>query len=149
MLNTLLTLALNLAPAPAPMFVDYVLQVPIRIENMRNVTSATLNCDISHIGTTATDRYNLTTPGSGSVSVPLVNGAYTGTLTVTVNVSAANAIQHPPTTWGCGLIFMWNNPDGTAYNESPTSGALRVTAYTRLTGQEVSEQTVEISGPIS
>jgi len=147
MLISLLLLAL--APVqPRAMFADYVLNVPIRIENMRNLTSATLNCDILHIGSSATDRQSLGTPGTGTVAVPLSGGAYTGTLTVTVSVTAANALQHPPTTWSCGLVFRWRNPDGTEYNESPTSNAVRATAYTTLTGQEVLTNTTEISGPL-
>lgn len=146
MLISLLVLALSTVQ-PAPMFVDYVLNVPIRIENMRNLSSATLNCDVSHLGTATTDRYVLTTPGTGSVSVPLSGGAYTGTLTVTVGVTAANALQHPPTTWGCGLVYRWRNPDGTEYNESPSS-IQRAAAYTAITGQAIGENTTEISGPI-
>ena len=147
MLISLLLLAL--APVqPRATFADYVLNVPIRIENMRNLSSATLNCDILHIGSTATDRVSLGTPGTGSVPVPLSGGAYTGTLTATVSVTAANALQHPPTTWSCTLVFRWRNPDGTEYNESPTSNTIRAAAYTSITGQEVLTNTTEISGPL-
>jgi hypothetical protein len=147
MLTTLLLLALGTTPLPATLG-DYVLNVPIRIENMRNATSATLNCDILHIGTSATDRVSLGTPGSGRVTVPLVDGAFSGTVTATVVVSAANAIRSTPTTWSCILVFLWRNPDGSIFNESLSSSDERVTLYTRLTGQAIAESTLEVSGPL-
>src|SRR5215211_2311201 len=111
MLISLILLSLGLGPVQRhATFVDYVLNVPLRIENMRNLSSATLNCDIGHQGTLATDRQNLTTPGTGSVVVPLSGGAFTGTLTATVGVSDANALRYPPNRWSCALVFLWRNP---------------------------------------
>jgi hypothetical protein len=127
---------------------DYVLQVPIRIENMRNLSSATLSCDIFHFGTSPADRQSLGAPGGGSVSVPIVDGAYNGTLQVTVTVSSANAIRYTPNTYGCFLVFRWRNPDGTEFLESTRTSNERAIAYTRLTGQEISENTTEITGPL-
>src|SRR5258706_8550125 len=117
MLTTLLMVALFPMYTPT-VAADYVLQVPIRIENMRNLSSATLSCDILHIGTLATDRQSLSI--GAQVAVPLTDGAYNGTLSVTVSVSSTMAILHPPTTWSCGLVFRWRNPDGTEFSESTT-----------------------------
>lgn len=147
MLLTLITLAI--APLPArPMFADYVLNVPIRIENMRNLTSVNLSCDIYHIGTAATDKQSLGTPGTGQASVPVSGGNYTGTVTVTVAVSAANAIRYTPNTWSCDLVYQWRNPDGSEFRESVGTDADRAAAYTRLTGQEISTYTTHITGPL-
>ncbi len=145
MLTTLLMVALFPMHTPT-VAADYVLQVPIRIENMRNLSSATLSCNILHIGTSAADRESLST--GGQVSVPLTDGAYNGTLSVTVSVSSTMAIRYPPTTWTCGLLFRWRNPDGTEFNESTTGSGERAAAYTRLTGQEITTNTTEISGPL-
>ena len=140
-------LMIAFAPAQPPaMFADYVLQVPVRIENM-NLSSASLSCDILHIGTAVTDRVPLGTPGTGCADVPLVGGVYNGTMTVTVTVSAANALRYPPTTWLCGLTYRWRNPDGTEFLESLNS-AERATAYTRITGQEVTTNTTQITGQL-
>ena len=147
MLITLLMVALVPMHTTMPT-ADYVLQVPIRIENMRNLSSATLSCDIFHFGTSPADRQSLGTPGGGSVSVPIVDGAYNGTLQVTVTVSSANAIRYTPNTYGCFLVFRWRNPDGTEFLESTRTSNERAIAYTRLTGQEISENTTEITGPL-
>ena len=147
MLTTLLMIAL--APInPHTFFADYVLNVPVRIENMRNVSSAFLSCDIYHIGSGSSDRQSLGTPGTGRADVRLTDGAFNGTVTVTVSVSAANAIRYTPNTYSCFLAFRWRNPDGTEFNESVSSTAERGTAYTRLTGQEITENTTEITGPL-
>ena len=147
MLTTLLMIAL--APINAhTFFADYVLNVPVRIENMRNVSSAYLTCDIYHFGTSPTDRQSLGNPGGGRVNLTLTDGGFNGTVTVTVTVSAANAIRYTPNTYGCSVIFRWRNPDGTEFNESMPSNAERATAYTRLTGQDISENATEITGPL-
>jgi hypothetical protein len=147
MLTTLLWIAL--APInPPTFFADYVLNVPVRIENMRNVTSAFLSCDIFHVGT-STDRQTLGVPGGGRVDIRLTDGGFNETVTVTVTVPAANAIRYTPTTYSCHLYFRWRNPDGTEFNESVRSNAELGAAYTRLTGQEISENTTEISGPLT
>ena len=145
MLTTLLMIALAPINPPA-VFADYVLNVPVRIENMRNVSSAYVTCNIYHFGTSPSDRQAL---GVGArTAVTLSDGGFNGTVTVTVSVSAADAIRYTPNTYGCNLIFLWRNPDGTEFNESTRSMAERATAYTRLTGQEISENTTEITGPL-
>ena len=144
MFAALLMIALAPLNNPAP-FADYVISVPLRIENMRNVVSAQLNCGIYHWGT---DRVDLTTPGTGTAAVPIAGGAYTGTVTVTVNVTDSRATLNPPTNWMCMLVYRWRNPDGTIFSESLRGTAERATAYTRGTGQEISENVTEISGPI-
>lgn len=144
MLITLLMVALVPMHTTMPT-ADYVLQVPIRIENMRNLSSATLTCNIYHWGTSPTDRQALAV--GTTVSVPVADGAYNGTMSVTVTVSAASAIRYTPNTWVCGLAFRWLNPDGTEFNEVANSSE-RGIAYTRLTGQEITENTTSISGPL-
>jgi len=146
----MLTILLMIALAPIhthTFFADYVLNVPVRIENMRNVSSAYLTCTILHDGATAADRRALSI-GTRS-PITLTNGGFNGTVTVTVPVSAADAIRYTPNMYGCGLVFLWRNPDGTEFNESMRSNAERATAYTRLTGQEIAENSTEITGPIT
>ena len=147
MLTTLLLVALFPTHTPA-VAADYVLNVPVRIEGMRNLSSATLSCDIYHFGASAVDRQSLGIPGGGQVAVPLVDGAYNGTLSVTVTVSASNAIRYTPNTYGCSLIFNWRNPDGTEFLESMAGADARGAAYTRMTGQAITENTTEITGPL-
>ena len=147
MLISLLMIAL--APINAhSFFADYVLNVPVRIENMRNVSSASLTCDIYHFGTSTTDRQALGNPGGGRANITLTDGGFNGTVSVTVTVSAANALRYTPNTYGCALVFLWRNPDGTEFRESLGSSAERATAYTRITGQDVAENTTEITGPL-
>ena len=145
MIITLLMVALVPMHATPPT-ADYVLQVPIRIENMRNLSSAMLSCTIYHFGTSPSDRQALSV--GSTASVPVVDGAYNGTISVTVSVSAASAIRYTPNTWGCTLVYRWRNPDGTEFNESTRGTDERAIAYTRLTGQEISENTTEITGPL-
>lgn len=144
MLTIMLLFAL--APVKPPMFfVDYVFNVPVRIENMRSVTSVWVTCGILHVGSGAADRTALGI--GGRTNVPISDGAYDGTITVTVPVSSSDAIRFPPNAYGCGLVYQWRNPDGTAFNESVNASG-RATAYTRLTGQDITENTTEIAGTL-
>jgi hypothetical protein len=147
----MLTALLLLALAPVnthTFFADYVLNVPVRIENMRNVSSAYLSCDIYHFGSSTTDRQALGNPGGGRANITLTDGGFNGTVSVTVTVSAANALRYTPNTYGCSLVFLWRNPDGTEFNESFRSNDDRATAYTRITGQDITQNTTEITGPL-
>ena len=146
MLTIMLLIALAPVQPPA-YFADYVFNIPVRIENMRNVTSAFITCGMTHRGTSAADVRSLGI--GGRANVPLVDGAYNGTITITVPVSAADAIQYPPTNYSCTLVYLWRSPDGSIYNESFATTADRATAFTRLTGQAISENTTEVAGTIS
>ena len=145
MIAALLLLAFAKLPAPAP-FAEYVISVPIRIENMRNLASANLSCGVYHWG--PVERVDINVPGSGIAPVPVSGGAYNGTVSVTVRTDDARALRYPPTNWQCYLVYIWRNPDGSLFSESPRSTAERATAYTRITGQEISENVTELSGPI-
>lgn len=145
MLTIMLLIALAPIQPPA-YFADYVFNIPVRIENMRSVTSAWVTCGITHRGISASDVRTLGV--GGRADVPLVDGAYNGTITVTVAVSSSDAIRFPPTNYGCGLVYQWRNPDGTTFTESVDATG-RATAYTRLTGQAISENTSEVAGVIS
>ena len=146
----MLTILLMIALAPIhthTFFADYVLRVPVRIENMRNVSSAFLSCTILQEATPTETRQAL---GIGARSpVTLTDGGFNGTVTVTVSVSAADAIRYTPNMYGCILVFVWRNPDGTEFRESMRSIAERAAAYTRMTGQEIAENSTEITGPIT
>ena len=145
MLTIMLLIALAPIQPPA-YFADYVFNVPVRIENMRSVTSAFVSCGITHRGSTATDVRTLGI--GGRTDVPIVDGAYNGTITVTVTVSSSDAIRYPPTNYGCGLVYTWRNPDGSTFTES-VDATTRATAYTRLTGQAISENTTDVGGTIT
>jgi hypothetical protein len=145
MLTIMLLIALAPAQPPA-YFADYVFNIPVRIENMRNITSAWVSCGITHRGSSASDVRTLGV--GGRTDVPLVDGSYNGTITVTVPISASDAIQYPPTNYGCGLVYLWRNPDGATFSES-VDATSRATAYTRLTGQAISEHTTEVAGTIT
>jgi hypothetical protein len=145
MLTIMLLIAL--APAqPLAFFADYVFNVPVRIENMHSVTTAWVTCSLTHRGTTASDVRGIGV--GGRTNVTLVDGAYNGTVTVTVPVSSSDAIQYPPTNYQCTLVYEWRNPDGTTYNESPFTSADRATAFTRLTGQAIAQITGDVSGTL-
>lgn len=143
MLTILLLFAI--APVkPAPFVVNYVLNVPVRIENM-HITSAEVSCSLVHAEPTGI-RTALTI--AQRVSVPLVDGAFNGVVTVTVAVQDADAIRLPPNIYSCGLFYLWRNPDGSTFSGSTVSVADRAAAYTRLTGQEIAENTTQIEGSI-
>ena|SRR5689334_11699312 len=134
-----------LAPVqPASFVVNYVLNVPVRIENM-HITSATVSCTVVHEEPTGVrTALSVHVPAN----VPLVDGAFNGIVTVTVPVPDADALRLPPNSYGCTLTYLWRNPDGSTFSGATTSVADRAAAYTRLTGQEITENTTLIEGPI-
>ena len=143
MLITLLLLSLSTAK-PQPVFADYAFVVPIRIENMRSIESALLSCNVWHIGSTPTERASLGTPGSGQAAVPVRDGGFTGNVTVTVEVTATALLRGAPTHYGCNLYYSFRAPDGSIYRES-VEADVRAAAYTRITGQAISENSTVIS----
>lgn len=142
MLTIMLLIALAPVKQPA-YYANYVFNIPVRIENMRNITRAWVSCGITHRGSSASDVRALGV--GGQTDVPLVDGAYNGTITVTAAVSAGDAIQYPPTNYSCALMYVWRNPDGATFSES-VDATTRATAYTRLTGQAIAENTAEAAG---
>lgn len=147
MLITLIAVGLGAMHAPA-LEPDFVFQVPVRIENMTHLISAAVNCSVVHDAPGLATPVSLGVPGTGTTAVPVVAGAYNGTLTVTVQVTADRLARYTPTSWGCGLTYRWRNPDGTTFSESVRPGE-REGIYTRSTGQAItSESTVRVTGPL-
>jgi len=146
MLITLVMVGLGAMHAPAPM-ADFVFQIPVRIENMRHITTALVSCSVVHDAPGLLNPISLGDPGTGTTSVPLTDGAYNGTLTVTVTVTPDRLARYAPTGWSCGIGYRWRNPDGTVFSESVRPGE-REGIYTRLTGQAISEATTTVSGPL-
>ena len=60
------------APASEP---DWVFQVPVRIENMTHITTASVACEVVHDAPGLTNPINLVTPGTGVSTVPVAAGA--------------------------------------------------------------------------
>ena len=143
MLSTLIFVALASLHTPAPAFANYVFTVPVRIENMTHITTATASCTLTSIQPTTP----VTSLGSASTSIPISGGSFTGNVIVTLVVSADRIAAYPPTNWSCGLTYHWRNPDGTTNTGSFLTGA-REPAYTRSTGQEITTATVEVTGTL-
>jgi hypothetical protein len=146
MLITLLMLGLGTVNAPPPM-ADFVFQVPVRIENMRHITTALVSCSIIHDAPGLATPVSLGVPGTGTTSVPVADGAYNGTVTVTVTVTPDRLARYAPTSWSCGIAYRWRNPDGSTFTESVRPGE-REGIYTRLTGQAIAEATTTVTGPL-
>ncbi|HYN82875.1 MAG TPA: hypothetical protein VES88_15405 [Gemmatimonadaceae bacterium] len=146
MLITLIAVGIGAmhAPASAP---DFVFQVPVRIENMTHITTASVACEVVHDAPGLPTPINLNVPGTGITSVPVAGGAYAGNVTVTVTVTADRLARYTPTSWSCAITYRWRNPDGTTFTESVRRGE-REGIYTRLTGQAISESTVTVTGPL-
>jgi hypothetical protein len=146
MLITLLAVGIGAMYAPA-VEPDFVFQVPVRIENMTHITSASVSCSVMHDAPGLATPVSLGVPGTGTTTVPVAAGAYSGTVTVTVQVTTDRLARYTPTSWSCGIAYRWRNPDGTTYTESVRPGE-REGIYTRLTGQAISESTVTVTGPL-
>lgn len=135
---------LCLAAATPAQAVDFVFNVPVRIENMRNVTRAFVSCTA---GQTVSGIPHPLGPSS-MVDVPLVDGSFHGTIPVNFSVSSGYAASDA-TDWQCALTYLWRMPDGSTFSRSLTSSEDRGALYTRYTGQEVASAHTDESGPVS
>lgn len=130
-------------PAPAQA-VDFVFNVPVRIENMRNVTSASVSCGVRQ----TVDGVPHALGASPTVPVPLVDGTYRGT--VTVNFSAGFGYSAlDATDWQCWLMYVWRMPDGSTFSRSLSDTDDRNALYTHYTGQEVLSSHLNENGLIT
>ena len=146
MLITLVMVGLGAMHEPVPA-ADFVFQIPVRIENMRHMTSAIVSCAVMHDAPGLPNPISLGDPGTGSASVPVVGGVYNGTVTVTVSVAPDLLARYAPTGWSCGISYRWRNPDGTIFSASVAPGE-REGIYTRLTGQAIGAATTRVSGSL-
>jgi hypothetical protein len=121
---------------------DYTFTVPVRIENMRFVESANVNCGVYRDTPVAT-----ALSVGGRTAVPLVDHSFTGNVTVVVNLSSGYT-RADATRWGCGLVYNWRMPDGSVFNRSLSSGE-RPREYQRYTGQTVASTVDSVGGPIA
>lgn len=135
--------AMNALPPDA----SYVFRIPVRIENMRHITEATVSCAVV-LESPSRPPIAVTTTGGGLVLSPLRDGGFTDTVTVTVTVPTARLGEGTPARWECNLIYRFRNPDGTIYSGSTLSGE-REAIYTRLTGQEITTAVVTVSGTLT
>ena len=131
-----------LVSSTAAVATDYTFNVPVRVENMTNATEAWVTCGI-YQGTLATKREI----GFGRTDIHLASGAYSGTVAVNVNASPGYTATDADS-WGCGLVYIWNMPDGTSFTRSVYTNE-RDPLYTRYTGQEVASSHLEEGGAIS
>jgi hypothetical protein len=132
-------IALGAAPAGAT---DYTFNVPVRIENMANATEAWVSCDI-YQGALGSRR----SVGFGRTDIRLSSGAYSGNVAVNVN-AAPGYTATDADSWGCGLVYIWNMPDGTPFMRSLYTDE-RNGLYTRYTGQDVASSHLNEGGAIS
>ena len=135
----LAALLLCAAPASAQ---DFTFTVPVRIENMRHIESANVNCTV--LAVVGVERRSLSV--APPVAVPIRDGAFRGNITVPVNVSSGYT-RSDATNWYCSLTYNWRMPDGTLFNRSLSSGE-RPTNYTRYTGQTVTSTVESVQGTI-
>ena len=108
------------APASAQ---DFTFTVPVRIENMRHIENAQVNCSV--INETGGIRRAVSL--APSVPVPLSGGAFNGNIIVPVSVSSGYT-RADVTHWGCSLVYRWRMPDGTVFNRSLALGVGHFTA---------------------
>lgn len=134
--------ALLCAAAPASAQ-DFTFTVPVRIENMRHIESAQVNCSVVNQDASGVRRAVSLAP---SVAVPVSGGAFNGNITVPVNVSSGFT-RADATHWGCSLVYRWRMPDGTVFNRSLPSGE-RASNYTRYTGQSVTSVVETAAGEV-
>ena len=138
-LLSMLLLAAAIVPAPAAA-VDFTFTVPVRIERMAHVTSAWVTCNVL--------------PGTRTISVgdrtniPLVDGSYSGTVTVDVDTGTA-FLPEDASRWVCSLNYAWRMPDGSTASISVLRPEERNPLYTRYTGQEVVSSSLAAEGTIS
>jgi hypothetical protein len=116
--------AVLFAHASAAQADDVVFNVPVRIENTRDITTFSLGCHITYYLDGRVAAFV-----QGSEALPLVDGGYTGVVTITAPLEAG---FRPTDTarWVCEVRFLhrdgtWSTPS----NIGPW--------YTAKTGQEV------------
>ena len=122
---------------------DFTFTVPVRIENMPNITEAWVNCFVT--GETSAGLRQI---GFGRSDVALATGSFAGNVTVEVNASPGFA-SNEASSWGCSLAYNWRMPDGSIFTRSTSSSAERATLYTQYTGQDVTASHADESGTIS
>jgi hypothetical protein len=143
----ILAVAFAMLPSSAPAFADYVFIVPVRIENMTHITTASVSCSIIHDAPGLANPIHLGTPGTGTEFITVRGGNFTGNVTVTVAVSADRLARYTPTSWSCAVAYRWRNPDGSTFSESLRPGE-REGVYTRSTGQAIDSATTTVTGPM-
>jgi hypothetical protein len=85
---------------------EYVFSAPVRIENARSISAATVDCLVSFYR----DR---TAAGiaTGAASVPVVDGAYSGTVIVIASIPPASR-REDQTPWRRRLALQFNDGRG-------------------------------------
>jgi hypothetical protein len=149
MINPAMVLAFSvLTPLPAPTLdASYVFRVPVRIENMRHVTQASVTCTVTLERPGGTP-IGYGTTGPEMVWTPVRDGALSDTVTITINLSSATLALGTPVRWSCSLIYDFRNSDGTIVHASFVEGE-RERVYTRSTGQEITTAVVTVGGPLT
>jgi hypothetical protein len=117
---------------------DYVFTLPVRIENMRNMESANATCGVEGI---AARRLPAGT-GYTYVPVPLVDGAYNGTLTIRVTLPVGFTRADFPR-WACGIVYRWPRPAGASAGYGSDEQNL---LYATETGQTVASSVLRTEG---
>jgi hypothetical protein len=128
-------IALTLCAAVPAAADDIVFNVPVRIENTRDMRAFQLTCQVSYYEGTRT-------VGFANVlqETPIVDGGYTGTVTVTATLDPGEQITRSGR-WSCEIRL--RHTDGTL---SPPSNA--GLWYTDKTGQEVASMNTVINTEI-
>jgi hypothetical protein len=121
----------------------YTFVVPVRIENMANVTQASVSCDVYQ-----GDGVSRRQIGFGQTEIAVSGGAYAQTVTVPVNM-VSGFLPSDATSWHCGLTYLWQMPDHTTFYRSVLPNESREDLYTRYTGQVVTSAHTSESGTIA
>ncbi|QGZ96705.1 hypothetical protein [Terricaulis silvestris] len=115
---------------------DYVFTLPVRIENMRNMESADATCGVEGL------RRLPAGAGYTYVPIPLIDGAYNGTLTIRVTLPVGFTRADFPR-WACGIIYRWRRPAGASAGYG--SGEQNL-LYATETGQTVASSVLRTEG---
>lgn len=121
---------------------DFTFVVPVRIENMRNIAMASVNCDVF-----TGESYSRRAIGFGRTDLVLADGAYSGNVSVNVDTTSGYT-PDDATSWYCGLGYSWRMPDGSIGSRGMTEEE-RASLYTRYTGQEVASFHTQERGGIA
>lgn len=125
-------------PPPSP----YTLTVPLRLENAPEVNRARIYCIVSRLDVGASGAATaINVIAEGTVNVDITGGRHNGDVSVPTTLRVASPAG--ARSYACNLELIGRTPSGGT--SSMTSG----TAYTRMTGREVTRAVMRAQGTIT
>jgi hypothetical protein len=129
------------ATATAAAAADFTLDVPVRIENVPSMTTATVTCQISRIaagaGGASAGRHIL---GRGSARIPVVDGRFDGTVTIEID-NTSIIPSSDARSFSCYMDASGRSRTGVTYAASPGNFE---EVYQTATGQRLDRAAVTL-----